>query len=169
MFLLRLISTCSLVGVVALFATGCAKPVEATYTSQLVPAKGTVYLGDKPQPHVTVLFHPAQQSGISGEARTSQALTDSTGLFSLSTLPGGSSGTEEAFEGALPGVYKVTLSCWQTPDGQPYDPATATEGPMNVGATDIIPANYSSPERTPLEVTIGATGAENIELRVKSK
>lgn len=154
--------------VACMIAAGCSssKTEEVPYLSQLVPVSGTVKLNGQPTEYVSVIFHPVDDGGT--EYYVASATTAADGSFKPSTPPGGATNLKK-YAGMLPGKYKVTLSYWKFPDGKPFNPVTSNEGPMNVGAIDVIPVNYSNPTTTPLQVEVTAGQSTPLDFDIKIK
>ncbi|QDU37005.1 hypothetical protein Mal4_13080 [Maioricimonas rarisocia] len=126
-----------------LMLCGCAKE-GPEYASDLVPVRGTVTLDGQPLADATVMFLAKQ-----GESRQTFAMTDSSGQFALATGAG--------LEGALPGEYDVLITKFVMPDGSPAPPDVA---PMDVGAVEALPPQYSSPSSMTLTATIPESGGD---------
>ncbi|HEX3599245.1 MAG TPA: DUF6795 domain-containing protein, partial [Lacipirellulaceae bacterium] len=89
-----------LVALICLAPGGCGRSATAPGT---VKAGGTVTLGGKPVAGANVIFYPAS-SDVAAVA--SQAMTDDSGRFQLSTHVGG--GTFKS--GIAPGKYAVAIT-----------------------------------------------------------
>lgn len=112
--------------------TGCGRASGPQPPPGLVPAEGRVVLAGKPLPGVVVtLFDDAG-------AATAAALSDAEGRVRLATFPN--------HDGVRPGSYRVTCEM-QPPD---------TYAGESVVAASPIPARFSTPETTPLTVTVPA-------------
>ena len=96
-----------MLAVVLLAVCGCSKG-----PSGLVPVAGKVECRGKPVAKATVTFTPDPVKNLQGRSATAQ--TDDAGSFQLRTPPG---------EGALPGVYRVTITLYpgqKTPFSSKY-------------------------------------------------
>lgn len=117
---------------------------------KLVPAKGKVLRDGKPLAKVVLQFIPDK-----GPMSVSQ--TNDAGEFTLY----GPSGKE----GALPGKFKVTVTC-------PFNPAAGSsasgQAPTEATAPCELPAKYSVPDTTDLSVEIPATGKTDLVIEVPS-
>jgi hypothetical protein len=112
---------------------------------------GTVTYKGQPVDGATVIFHT---KGEGPTAKPAQGKTDSSGSFSVTTYfaPG------EQPVGALPGDYAVTVTKIDEPQGA-FDPHKDPP-PKN-----HLPARYSTPQQSPLTVTI-KTGSNRPELKL---
>jgi len=124
---------------------------KADATPSLQPAKvtGTVTLDGKPLAGATIVFRPQKGRPASG-------VTDGQGRYSLST--------SAKDDGALPGVYRVTIAA----DSQ--DPAKSNEPQSNRRAADkpAIPARYSNPATTGLTTEV-CPGPNVFDFELKSR
>ena len=111
-----------------------------------VPAVGTVTLDGSPLANVYVTFRP--DDGEPGNGGF--AVTDSNGRFEIYYPDTG--------KGLVPARYKVTITPPprapgdRPPTVDPLNPSKKTDGPST------YPPIYSSPENTPLRVTVAADG-----------
>ncbi|MBA4030563.1 MAG: hypothetical protein C0478_06685 [Planctomyces sp.] len=119
----------------------------------LHPVTGTVTLNDKPAAGVLVRFIP--KSGTLGDG--GNGLTDQDGRFSL-TYRG-----EKA--GVPAGEYAVAFSKFAMPDGSSVSPDIQ---PESVGAKQVIPARYTSGERSGYLASV-SKGSNNFDYSLKSK
>ncbi|MFO0902275.1 MAG: hypothetical protein U0939_04700 [Pirellulales bacterium] len=128
--------------------------------SGLVAASGVVTLDDKPLVGAQVMLIPVKATdGNTGAG----GVTDSTGKFTLTSNEGGAAG-------AVPGTYRVVVSCLTKSDGTPVIPGP-DESPMQLmiaGAKEQVPAKYSDAVASKLMATVDSTGAP-IELKLTSK
>lgn len=111
------------VAAVLLFALGCGDG-----RPKMVPAAGKVTLNGQPVVGGSLTFHPELGALEKGDRPSCQLQAD--GSFTAQTYPYG--------DGAVPGVYKVTL-----------DPALAGR---------IKKPLYADPAKTPLRIDIPASG-----------
>jgi hypothetical protein len=133
----------------------------------MVPIKGEVLLDGKPIAGATVTFFP-QAGGQSGTG-----VTDSSGVFSIYT--GNKAGVPA-------GSYKVTVTktggavapADMTPGSPEYMKMMAKSGGPKTGpgatastSTNQLPDKYSTPEKTPLSVTIPSSSPIKLELSSK--
>ncbi len=115
---------------------------------QLVPASGTVTLGDQPLPGALVTFIPTGSTrGTGAEGRT-----DQTGRYELVSKHG---------RGAAVGSYRVTIMKLVMPDGSDYIPEAGV-GPADSPARQVLPPRYSDPHRTTLTATIPEGGSSTL-------
>jgi hypothetical protein len=115
---------------------------------ELAPAEGTITMDDKPLAEASVMFG-------NGSAT---AETDANGHYVLMGHGGK--------KGCPPGDYKVVVEKWVNKDGSVY--RSADMSPMDAGATQKIPPQYSSMEKTELKATVPAGGGK-IDFKLKSK
>lgn len=136
--------------VVVAVLVGCGK-----YGSGKVPAIGTVTLDGTPLANVYVTFRP--DDGEPGNGGF--AVTDSNGRFEIYYPDTG--------KGLTPSRYKVTITPppkGAAPEGAPKVASLKTGGKAEAGS---YPTVYSSPENTPLRVTVG-TGGEALKVELLS-
>lgn len=126
---------------VSTLLTGCGKEVPS-YHVDLVSVSGKVTVNSQPVSGATVTF-----IAKSGPSRSSIATTDSHGEYSMTTPPAG--------EGVLPGPYDVVISKLVLPDGSPIP---ADVPPMDVGAEEQLPDQYSSFANPSLSADVGVAG-----------
>jgi hypothetical protein len=130
-------------------------------TFQLVPVSGTVKMNGAPLADAEVQFHyddtanPEKYFGSTGK-------TDPNGKYELMT---------NAQKGCVEGKFKVVISKWADPQGNPIkdDPASGMdlEQLRQQGqAVQAVPANYTTVEQTPLtaDVTAGKADGYDFEL-----
>ncbi|MDA1163801.1 MAG: carboxypeptidase-like regulatory domain-containing protein [Planctomycetota bacterium] len=122
---------------------GCSKGVPE-FAKDLVAVSGTVTMDSKPLEGAMVTYI-AQD----GPSRSSTAMTDASGQYSMTTPTAG--------EGILPGAYTVIISKLLMPDGSPIPPDTA---PMDVGAEELLPEKYSSVAAPTLSAEVGKLGGK---------
>jgi len=113
---------------------------------------GTVTYKDRPVDGATVIFHPKADAQT---AKPAQGKTDSGGHFTVTTY----FGPGEQPSGAMPGDYAVTVTKIDEPQGT-FDPHKDPP-PKN-----HLPAKYSTPQQTPLSVTI-KPGSNRPELKLE--
>jgi hypothetical protein len=119
--------------VLSLADSGCgSKPKPA-----LVPVAGKVLFRDKPVGGAALEFVPDPKK--SQDARTAVGKTESDGSFRLSTPPHG--------EGAVKGVYKVTVSSFMS--------------------KQALPEKYQRLDKTPLTIEIKEGGNEKVTLKLE--
>jgi len=122
-----------------------------------VPVTGVVNYQGKALEGATVTLAPTDQKG-----RSASGITDAEGKFSVKTFYG----ADHNPEGALPGDYLISVNKVQTvtpPAGmtQWEEQAWFTkQGPPK----SFVPAQYTSPERSGLKVTVGKTSPEPLKL-----
>lgn len=126
-----------------LFVTGCGQELP-DYHQDLVSVSGHVTLDNDPVAGAIVTF-----VATSGPSRASTATTNADGEYSMTTPPAG--------EGVLPGTYDVVISKLVMPDGSPVPPDTA---PMDVGAEEVLPNQYSSFASPSLTADVTADGGD---------
>ena len=112
---------------------GCGGAPAPTY-----PVEGTVRLDGAPLRHGVVLFEAISATGSNG-AYTARGRIGPEGRYSLSTFAPG--------DGAVAGRHRVVVA-QEPPASDPYEPGS--EPPVAA-----IPAEYTSPRTSPLEVEVG--------------
>ena len=128
---------------------GCGSQVKTPEWPDPLPVSGTITYGDSPLVSASVNFTPDSPTtpghGASG-------FTDDSGNYVLNyRAPNG-----KTMEGAIPGKYRVRISCMVKPDGTAWkpDPSKPT-GPANVGAREMMPREYSLETKLKAEVKDG--------------
>jgi hypothetical protein len=143
--------------VLAMAVLGCG------LTAKPVKVEGIVTQDGKPIQNAMVVFHPE------GGGRSATGLTDSEGVFQLTTINTG--------DGAMPGAYKVTVEkvapAKQTGPVSPEDPASMQKAygaflkEAGRGAkppqTTLNPI-YGLEDKTPLKFTVPVDGRVEIKL-----
>src|SRR6185295_20191114 len=98
-----------------LFAVGCSSDAPGPPTlPDPVPMSGIVTQEGKPLANATVTFHPVSDKGFHGATGT----TDDSGKYELEA----DLGNNKTKKGALPGMYKVTVSRLVALDGSVLKP-----------------------------------------------
>lgn len=120
--------------------TGCGGGVEQP---KLAPANGTVTLDGSPAAGVLVTFIPS----ASTEGNGGMTMTDEAGKYEITHRSGE--------PGIQPGQYSVIFSKFETPDGKSIEPDVQ---PESVGAKQVLPANYTSADKTDQQVQVGEAG-----------
>ncbi len=129
---------------------------------KLVPVSGTVKLNGTPLADADVQFvfdgdvRPEQYVGSTGK-------TDPNGKYELTT---------NAQKGCVEGKFKVVISKWTDPQGNPVkvDPSIGMdlEQLKQQGqAVESLPAIYSNPERTTLGADVTAAKADGYDYELK--
>ncbi len=128
--------------------------------SKAVPVKGAVTLDDKPLANASVLFISQEPGG-----RDASGFTDADGVFELTSL--------RPQDGALPGLYKVTIHCSEAveaPAGasSPADVQRAkAKAPASRAETVVILPIYSQPDQTVLSQRVPPEGEVRFDLKSK--
>lgn len=113
----------------------------------LVPVDGTVTLDGKPLAEASVMFGAGSAFGQ----------TDATGHYELKA--------QGAKKGCPVGDYKVVVEKWVKADGSVYQSAEGIS-PMDAGAKQTIPPQYSDMEKTELKAKVTESGGKfNFELK----
>ncbi len=117
------------------------------------PVTGKVTLGSKPYPRLIVYMQPVD--GTVTRHNMGVGETDAKGEFRLATSAG---------EGIAAGDYRVSFSCYQSPDGNSFD--AINEKPSESGGkkggagsrepVNIVSAPYDSSKDSPVEFTVGS-------------
>ncbi len=121
----------------------------------LVPVTGTVTIDGKPATNTTLQFIPTG----SAASTSSGGATDATGKYQLRTAHNG--------DGAPVGDYRVVISKLKRKDGSDF-PLDSPEGPMDAGADESLPPQYSDPAKTTLTAKV-SPGGGTIDFPLKSK
>jgi len=133
-----------------LLAVGCSRGS----LSGTVPVTGKVTYKGQPVANATITFIGQ------GEARTAVAVTDASGVYRLKTLDS---------NGAIPGKYIVLVSQTENIPGADQ-PVSMDEAARNQGKAreprQLLPARYSDPAKTPLDVEVkrGRTNSFDLSL-----
>jgi len=122
---------------------GCARKPDPV----LVPASGVVTLDGKPLAHGLVRFSPTER-GISA-AWISEGTTDDEGRYELVAPMG---------PGAVAGTHRVTVSEGGVPD-EIRDDQGKVAAWLGKLAGRPLPGRYGTIATSPLEVTVGPSGA----------
>ena len=121
---------------------------------QAIPVTGTVTLDGEPAEGVSVTFFPADGTSGNGGYGT----TGADGTFTLSN--------QMSSPGVPEGNYIVLFNKMRTSDGQPIpEDAMAAD----VGAMNVLPPVYNSPENSPFRVIVSSSGANTETYELKSK
>jgi hypothetical protein len=128
---------------VAVAIGGCARKPDPV----LVPASGVVTLDGKPLAHGLVRFSPTER-GISA-AWISEGTTDDLGRYELVSPMG---------PGAVAGTHRVTVSEGGVPD-EIRDDQGKVAAWLGKLAGRPLPGRYGTIATSPLEVTVGPSGA----------
>lgn len=130
-----------------LFAQGCDSGFKT------VPVSGRVTLNDKPVANAGVLYVPI------GQGPTARAVTDQDGKYTLMT---------GKLDGTAPGKYRVAVMK-ESASGVAVgaDGLETAPGAKNV-VKQTLPAIFSDPNTTPLEMTIDAARSD-ADLKLSSK
>lgn len=134
----------------------------------LVPASGVVMYKGQPVAGATIEMRPSTPEQINCVA---VALTDADGKFTLMT--------DRPNDGALPGKYKTVVKkqveMIEGMTREEYDNKRREEGKGNdlyfdkskLKVENLVPAKYSEPDGTPLEIEIPAKGNKNITITLE--
>jgi hypothetical protein len=130
-----------------LTAAGCSKR-----GAEPVPVAGKVVVYGRPAAGAVVTFHP---EGATPDAPRPTARTDGDGRFQLTTAKAG--------DGAPAGEYRVTVA-WVAP-------AAGRKGVEGEDAPPrpLVPAEYTTPDRTPLRASVAAGASDEITLTIARK
>ena len=125
------------------------------------PAAGSVTLKGQPLDGAFVLFHPAEAS----KGTAAAGFTNASGEFIARAFP--------PDEGAVPGVYKVTVeksidAAAPAAGVEPADAHDAADRAAMAGSAtkSLIPEQYTKPETTPLKLELPAEGNREIKLEL---
>jgi glycine/D-amino acid oxidase-like deaminating enzyme len=128
-----------------LLASGCG-------SGGLVATTGKVTINGNPLPNATVELLPTGDTPANQKAF---GRSDDQGVFTLTNRQGK--------KGLQAGTYKAVVSKRLNPDGSEPDPNAP---PIESAATERLPAKYSDPDKTQLEITIEADKPLEIKLEV---
>ncbi len=142
-------------GIFTLAVVGLATAAAGCGSRSIVPVKGVVTFDGKPLAKASVVFSSQERGG-----RDASGFTDTDGVFELTTF--------RPKDGALPGLYKVTVHYSEAvavPVG-PQSPADAQRAAVTVKPSSVVIAPiYSQPDRTVLSQKVPPDGAVRIELK----
>lgn len=143
------------VGLVALVMNaGCGEAVKPPKLPDTVPFKGVVKLDGKPMNGGVITFSPAKDI-----THTGSSVISANGEYDLKISVG-----KITKNGVKPGEYKVTVSRFLDPSGNPQDPTKKVEVP----GMESLPMHYTNPVTTPLTATVPAAGgSQDFELKSK--
>ncbi len=133
---------------------GCSEARDPSLPD-LTPVSGMITLDGKPLANTTISFVPT--GGTRGTSAGGATTPD--GKYTLSSIHNG--------KGAAEGDFKVIISKLKRKDGSDF-PLDSPEGPMDAGADESLPPEYSDPEKTKLTATVPAGGG-TIDFPLKSK
>ncbi len=137
--------------------SGCnSDPGHVAEVEPSVPASGVVTYNGKPLSQHQVVLMPE------GGQRPAVGVTDADGKFIL--------GTNEAGDGAPPGVCKVAIG-WVGPEvaGELVD-QSAIDNPAEMPVPEVqIPARYSNAETSGLTVTVPEGGTDQLNFNLDRK
>ncbi len=138
---------------------GCGSSANVPKWPDPIKAKGTVTLDDKPLNGATISFNPIDTTVGTGGIGT----TDDSGKYEVLTrMPDGKSRY-----GLIPGKYRISFSRMVRPDGTPWRPDVSRPGgPMNSGARDVMPPEFSIASKLTVEV---AEGKSEYDFNLKTK
>lgn len=132
---------------------------------QTAPVSGVVLLDGQPVEGAMVVFVPTQSPGFGA-----YAMTDSSGRFQLKS--------SEDVSGAVPGNYLVQVTKLVTSTGgaqfvvqEDVEHAQAAGGSVSQEATvtkNVLPEKYSNAKTSGIEVTVPASGLDNVEIKLSS-
>lgn len=152
--------SCWMAAIATTLLAGCGGgPPPAPPLPDLMPASGTVTMGDEPLDDAVVTFRPDGQ----GEGYTAQGRTDAEGHYELSTRYDG-----KLNAGVPAGKYKVYMSRLVAPDGTAIIPDPDTP-PANLGARESVPLPYSIPDQSPLKADVPQGGGDSFDFQLKAR
>ena len=119
----------------------------------MVPISGSVSYRGRPLDHGTVMFIPTRSGGRQASGRI-----ESDGTYELTTQQQG--------DGAQYGEYKVVVHSLEPHPGEPSRMEYEALAQAGIERKQEVPQKYTSPESSPLSVTVDAnhSGTENLEL-----
>src|SRR4051794_5718004 len=134
-------------------ATGCGESEPANDhpwqvdPGSLRPVSGTITLQGKPLSKAVVAFF--SKSGVPSVGETGD-----DGRYTLQSMN---------MDGAPPGEYKVAISYFLSPDGEPQGLAARSamvQSEAMLAARESLPPEYSDANRTKLRATVGDKGGD---------
>lgn len=125
---------------------GCASEEKGT------PTSGTLLLDEMPLANASVFYSPVGDTPGNGGG----GMSDANGKYTVQGARG---------SGLPPGDYRVVVSRLLRPDGTLPDPNVP---PIESDASETLPAVYTAPETTPLEVKVTQSPVPH-EFRLQSK
>ncbi|MCC7419796.1 MAG: carboxypeptidase regulatory-like domain-containing protein [Planctomycetaceae bacterium] len=137
-------------------AVGCGgnEKAVAPLNPDTVPFSGIVKRDGKPLSKAVVKFLPTETKGVNASG-----ITDDNGKYELKIQVG-----REDKAGAPPGDYKVTISRFVQPNGEPQDPTK----PAEVPGMESIPQRFSDPGQTTLKANV-PSGGGTLDFDLKGK
>jgi hypothetical protein len=135
-------------------AGACAASSAAGCGSRPIPTKGTVTLDGRPLADASVIFLSQEPGG-----QDATGYTDADGVFQLTTF--------RRNDGAMPGLYKITVRYSKPADVPPNKSAADAQKAIGESqkAAVVIPDIYSRPDMTILKHKIPDDGEVKLELR----
>ncbi|MCE9631297.1 MAG: hypothetical protein K8S94_11375 [Planctomycetia bacterium] len=124
---------------------------------EYVPVRGKVTLDDNPAQLKNVFFYP--EEGTQGLG--AKALTHEDGSFELEAVVGGAT---EVTKGAVPGIYRITVTDFTIERGAPEE----LQQPQTRKPALKVPSIYSSSDTTPLRLEV-TRDMQDVVLELKSK
>jgi hypothetical protein len=146
-------------GMLLVTSMGCGSNAKVPKWPEPIKVTGIVTLDDEPLNGATISFNPVDSTLGTGAIGT----TDDSGQYEpLSRMPDGKSKY-----GIIPGKYRVSLSRMVKPDGTPWRPDPSRPGgPMNSGARDVMPPEFSLASKLMIDV---AEGKDEYDFNLKTK
>ena len=136
------------------FAVGCDRGRDASLPD-LVPVSGTVTLDDKPLAGAMVTFVPVGTT----RGRSCYGVTGADGRYELME--------NEKNKGAPVGEFSVLVNKWVMADGSDFHSDTQ-QSPMEAGARELLPPQYSMEGSSTLKATVAA-GGSTVDFKLTSK
>jgi hypothetical protein len=133
---------------------GCGSESEGPKLPETIPFSGTVKLDGKPMAGGTIMF-----TSVSPNAPYVSGQIAGDGKYLMKTSVG-----RQEKDGVVPGKYKVSISRFLMADGTPQDPTV----PAAVPGVESLPARYSNPSMTQLEVTV-SQGLSTMDFEIRSR
>lgn len=127
-----------------LLLTGCGEAVGPAKLPETVPFSGVVKIDGAPMNRGIITFIPKSDGGYNAVG-----FVNEKGEYKLKTSVGELEG-----DGAAPGDYKVTISRFVKPSGEPQDPSV----PAEIPGKESIPLAYSDATVSALTAVVPAGG-----------
>ncbi len=152
----RFPSQCIVLGCVAFsfIGLGCGESVAPPVLPETAAFSGSIKLDGKPMNSGLITFVSTADRGLNATG-----VVGADGKYSLKVAVG-----KAEKDGAVPGKYKVVISRFLKPNGEPQDPSV----PAEIPGRESLPPQYSMATTTKLTAEVPAGGG-NADFDLKSK
>ena len=152
---MRVIQAVALVCITTSFAViGCGKAEVPPELPATVAFSGAIQLDGKPMSGGLVTFNSTMDKGLNATS-----IVGADGKYNLKISLG-----KQEKDGAVPGKYKVVISRFVKPNGEPQDPSV----PAEIPGRESLPARYSVLTTSKLVAEIPPAGG-TADFDLKSK